>query len=62
MTPDQLLKIKRHLIGLLKAVEEDVTIKDDTIHVKTPSGHVDVFYYDNRGRLVDVAIKIDKLK
>ena len=55
MNSDQLLKIKRHLIGLLEAVDTEVEIKDDTIKIEEK-----LHYYDNRGRVVD--IKIDKIK
>lgn len=58
MNTNQLQQIKRHLIGLLQAVESDVEIKDDTIQIGE-----DLHYYDNRGRIVDIKIvkKVDRI-
>jgi hypothetical protein len=59
MNPSQLQQIKRHLIGLLQAVEDNIEIKDDAIQIGE-----DLHYYDNRGRIVEIKIvrKLDKVK
>ena len=59
MNQDQLQKIKRHLIGLLDIIDSEIEIKDDTIKIKE-----ELYYYDNRGRIVDIKItrKLDIVK